>query len=65
MPTKSEIVSEQLGEIRQDLRDLWTALRHDPKKQKRKEQMWSIFSGAHQRRRQSRCASWRRSCGPA
>ena len=46
MPTKNEIVSEQLGEIRQDLRDLWTALRHDPKKQKRKEQMWSIFSGA-------------------
>ena len=46
MPTKSEIVSEQLGEIRQDLRDLWTALRHDPKKQKRKQQMWSLLSGA-------------------
>lgn len=29
-----------------DLRDLWTALRHDPKKQKRQEQLWSLFSGA-------------------
>lgn len=46
MPTKNEVVSEQLAEIRQDLRDLWVALRHDPKKQKRKERMWSILSGA-------------------
>jgi peptidoglycan hydrolase CwlO-like protein len=46
MPTKNEVVSEQLEEIRQDLRDLWVALRHDPKKQKRKERMWSLFSGA-------------------
>jgi hypothetical protein len=46
MPTKSDVVAEQLAELRQDLRDLWTALRHDPKKQKRKEQMWSLLSGA-------------------
>ena len=46
MPTKNEIVSEQLAEIRQDLRDLWTALRHDPKKQARKERAWSLLSGA-------------------
>jgi hypothetical protein len=46
MPTKNEVVAEQLAEIRQDLRDLWVALRADPKKQARKERMWSILSGA-------------------
>ena len=46
MPTKNEIVAEQLAEIRQDLRNLWTALTTDPKKQKRKEQAWSILIGA-------------------
>jgi hypothetical protein len=46
MPTKNEIVSEQLAEIRQDLRDLWLALRADPKKQARKQRMWSILAGA-------------------
>jgi hypothetical protein len=46
MPSKNEIVSEQLAEIRQDLRDLWLALRADPKKQKRKERMWALLAGA-------------------
>ena len=46
MPTKNEVVSEQLAELRQDLRDLWLALRADPKKQKRKERMWSLLAGA-------------------
>jgi hypothetical protein len=46
MPTKNDVVAEQLAAIRQDLRDLWTALRTDPKKQKRKEQAWSILTGA-------------------
>ena len=46
MPTKSEVVTEQLDQIRQDFRDLWTALRTDPKKQKRKEKAWSLLSGA-------------------
>lgn len=46
MPTKNEVVAEQLAEIRQDLRNLWTALRHDPKKQARKERAWSLLSGA-------------------
>jgi len=41
----SQVVAEQLAEIRQDLRDLWTALRSDPKKQKRKEQAWSLLVG--------------------
>ena len=34
MTEKNEIVSEQLAKLRQDLRDLWDVLRHDPKKQK-------------------------------
>jgi hypothetical protein len=46
MPTKNDVVAEQLATIRQDLRDLWTALTTDPKKQKRKEQAWSILTGA-------------------
>lgn len=46
MPSKSEVVSEQLAEIRQDLRDLWLALRADPKEQARKERMWAILAGA-------------------
>jgi hypothetical protein len=46
MPSKNEVVAEQLAEIRQDLRDLWLALRTDPKEQKRKERMWSLLAGA-------------------
>jgi hypothetical protein len=46
VPSKNEIVAEQLAEIRQDLRDLWTTLRTDPKKQARKERMWSILNGS-------------------
>jgi hypothetical protein len=46
VPSKNDVVSEQLAEIRQDLRDLWLALRADPKEQARKERMWSILAGA-------------------
>jgi hypothetical protein len=46
MPSRNEIVAEQLAEIRQDVRKLWTALRTDPKKQARKERAWSLLSGA-------------------
>jgi hypothetical protein len=46
MPTKSDVVSEQLGELKQDLRDLWVALTADPKKQARKERLWTIIAGA-------------------
>jgi hypothetical protein len=46
MRKRSEVVVEQLGKLREDLRDLWVALRADPKKQARKEQAWSIFAGA-------------------
>ena len=46
MKKKNEVVAEQLAQIRQDFRDLWTALRTDPKKQKRKERAWALVSGA-------------------
>jgi hypothetical protein len=46
MPSKNEIVSEQLAEIRQDLRDLWVALSKDPKEQARKQRMWAMLAGA-------------------
>jgi len=46
MPSRNDVVAEQLAEIRQDLRDLWTALRTDPKVQKRKERGWALLAGA-------------------
>jgi uncharacterized protein DUF4235 len=46
MPTRSEVVVEQLSKLGEDLRDLWVALSADPKKQARKERAWSIFAGA-------------------
>jgi uncharacterized protein DUF4235 len=45
MPSKNDVVVEQLAEIRQDVRDLWTALRTDPKVQKRKERGWALLAG--------------------
>ena len=45
MPSKNDLVAEQLAEIRQDLRNLWIVLRTDPKKQARKERMWSLLIG--------------------
>jgi hypothetical protein len=44
MPKRREIVVEQLGELRQDFRDLWIALSADPKKEARKERAWSILA---------------------
>jgi hypothetical protein len=46
MPSKRDVVSEQLLEVKQDLRDLWVAVTVDPKKQARKERMWTILAGA-------------------
>jgi hypothetical protein len=46
MAEKRDVVSEQLTELRQDLRDLWVALTVDPKKQARKERMWTILAAA-------------------
>jgi hypothetical protein len=45
VPKKGALVSEQLGELRQDLKDLWVAITADPKKQARKERTWSFISG--------------------
>jgi len=45
MATKQGVVSEQLTELKQDLRDLWVALTRDPKQEARKERTWLIFSG--------------------
>jgi hypothetical protein len=46
MPTRRDVVAEQLDELRTDLEALWVALTHDPKKEARKERAWTIFAGA-------------------
>jgi hypothetical protein len=46
MPTRSDVVGEQLDELRTDLRNLWVALTHDPKTEARKERAWMVFAGA-------------------
>ena len=45
MPTKGAAVSEQLGALGQDLKQLWVAVTADPKRQVRKQRAWSIVSG--------------------
>lgn len=45
MPSRNDVVREQLDELAQDLRDLWTAIAVDPKTQARKERAWRILSG--------------------
>jgi Protein of unknown function (DUF4235) len=46
VPKRRDVVAEELEELLQDLRDLWVALRVDPKKQARKERAWSLLAGA-------------------
>jgi hypothetical protein len=46
MPGKNDIVTEQLAQIRNDLRDLWVSLTTDPKERARKERAWMLLSGA-------------------
>jgi hypothetical protein len=46
MPKRRDVVSEQLDELRQDLEQLWDALTRDPKKEARKQRMWTVFVGA-------------------
>ena len=46
MSGKNEIVAEQLGKVRQDIRDLWDVLRDDPKKHAGNKRAWSLMSGA-------------------
>ena len=46
MPTRSDVLSEQLDELRTDLGALWSGLTRDPKKEARKERLWLVFTGA-------------------
>ena len=46
MSKKRDVVEQQLVELKHDLHDLWVALTADPKKQARKERLWSIVAGA-------------------
>lgn len=45
MPTKGVAVTEQLGALGEDLKQLWLAVTTDPKKQARKQRAWSVVSG--------------------
>ena len=44
MPSRSDVLGEQLEELTQDLRDVWRTLTADPKKQARKERAWGILT---------------------
>ena len=44
MPTKSA-VSQQLGVLGEDVKELWVAITADPKRQARKQRAWGIVSG--------------------
>lgn len=46
MPNRRDVVGEQLEELRTDFEALWVALTRDPKKEARKERVWTIFAGA-------------------
>jgi len=46
MPKRSEVVGEQLDELKTDLGALWVGLTHDPKKEARKERAWMLLTGA-------------------
>lgn len=46
MPSRRDVVVEQLDQLRTDLEALWVALTRDPKKEARKERAWSFFVGA-------------------
>jgi uncharacterized protein DUF4235 len=45
LPDRNEVVREQLEQLGQDLRELWTAIVVDPKKQARKKRAWRILVG--------------------
>jgi hypothetical protein len=45
MPSRSDVLLQQLEELHQDLRDLWQALTRDPVKEARKERAWTILAG--------------------
>jgi hypothetical protein len=45
VPTKGAAVTEQIGALGHDLKQLWVAVTADPKKQARKQRTWSVVSG--------------------
>ena len=46
MPTRGDVLSEQLDELKTDLAALWVGLTHDPKKEARKQRAWMVLTGA-------------------
>jgi hypothetical protein len=46
MPTRTDVVEEQMKELGQDLSRLWTALTRDPKRQAWSERLWRALSKA-------------------
>jgi hypothetical protein len=45
MPNRRDVVTEQLQELADSAENLWKALTRDPKKEARRERMWTITSG--------------------
>ena len=46
MPDKNQAITNQLGELKQDLHDLLVTLTSDPKEQQRRERRWTVLYGA-------------------
>jgi hypothetical protein len=45
MPKRRDVVREQLEALTVDLEGLWVAVTADPKKEARKERIWTLFAG--------------------
>jgi hypothetical protein len=45
MPSRSDVLLENLDELQQDLRDLWHGLTRDPDKEVWKQRAWTALSG--------------------
>ncbi|MDQ2982390.1 MAG: DUF4235 domain-containing protein [Actinomycetota bacterium] len=45
MPKRKDLVAEQLDELKHDLEQLWDAIVRDPKKEARKQRMWTVLVG--------------------
>ena len=45
MPKRKDVIAEELSTLADDLERLWRAATHDPKKEARRERMWTIVSG--------------------
>jgi len=46
MPKRSDVVVEQLEELKTDFGALWVGLTHDPKQEARKKRLWLVLTGA-------------------